>query len=291
MKRILSIAIILVVLFLLPNIGAGQDRYIRTGVGMCPNGTAYTPLCYASAGGGAANFLGQVFFNNNAVTGPPGLSTTDFRFQCKDSGGSDTCRVGMSGFGIASNPAYAARFARGTGASPTAAQATDVLASFEGWGYGATSFGAYPQGYLRFVATETWTDAAQGTEAHIATTKSTTLTVTDGLVIDNTQHVRLGNTTVPTIAGGACGAAANGAIVAGSNDHMFAITIGAAATTTCAVTFGNAYTTAPRGCVMVPMNAAAAAVTTLAYSSAPTVSGWTLTGSVLASTNWQVWCE
>ena len=289
MKKCIFLVLFLLLLFTVP--ASAQHAYIKSGVGLCPSGSAYTPLCYASAGGGNATWLGQVFFNNNAVVGPPGLSATDFRFQCKDSGGSDTCRIGMSGFGINSNPAFAARFARGTGASPSAAQSTDVLASFEGWGYGATGFNAAPKGWIRFIASEAWTDAAQGTEAHIGTTQNTTLTTTDGLVIDNTQHVRLGNTTVPTIAGGACGAGSNGAIVAGSNDHMFAITIGASATTTCAVTFGAAYTTAPRGCVMVPMNAAAAAVTTLAYSSAPTVSGWTLTGSVLASTNWQVWCE
>ena len=180
--------------------------------------------------------------------------------------------------------------ARGTAAAPTAAQLNDVLGSFESWGYGATAFGAAARGYEQVWAAENFTDTAQGTTWHVGTTKKTTIVTTDGLVMDDTQHLTIGNTTVPTIAGGACGTGSNGTIVAGSNDHAFTINIGAVATTACTVTFGNAYATAPRVCTFSPANAAAAAATTLAYSAAPSVSAWVLNGAVLASTNWVVHC-
>jgi hypothetical protein len=93
----------------------------------------------------------------------------------------------------------------------------------------------------------------------------------------------------PTIASGACGTGTNGTI-SGSNQSG-TITIGSATTSSCAVTFGSGPITAPNACLIFPGNAtAAAAGTTLAQAGAPSTTGWTFTGSALASTVYRYLC-
>jgi hypothetical protein len=110
-------------------------------------------------------------------------------------------------------------------------------------------------------------------------------------VFDTTQHFQPGNATAPTIASAACGALTNGAVVAGSNDQAMSITIGAAVTTSCAITFAGTWATAPRACMFTPANATAAAQgTTLAYVSSITATTLTITGAALANANYYIHC-
>ena len=96
---------------------------------------------------------------------------------------------------------------------------------------------------------------------------------------------------LPTIASGACGTTTNGAIVAGSTNQSGQITIGAAATTACTISFSATLPFAPKICVITPMNAAAAAQgTTIAYVDAPTTAGFVINGSALASANYGYIC-
>jgi hypothetical protein len=96
----------------------------------------------------------------------------------------------------------------------------------------------------------------------------------------------------PTIASGACGTGTNGTIA--GTDQTSVITIGAVATTACAVSFGGGvagtYPTAPKACLFAAGNAAAAASTVLPFISAISATGFTLSGSVLASTVFEVHC-
>ena len=109
--------------------------------------------------------------------------------------------------------------------------------------------------------------------------------------IDSNGNFRLLGAGVPTIVSGACGTGTNGAIVAGSNNNSGQVTIGASATTNCTITFGSGgYVTAPRTCVIDAGNAAAIAATALAYMSAVGTGTFVITGSVLASTNWNYIC-
>lgn len=95
----------------------------------------------------------------------------------------------------------------------------------------------------------------------------------------------------PSIASGACGAAANGSVVAGSTPGSGQINIGAAATTACAVTFNPPLPQAPRACTFSPANAGASnGGTTGAYVSAVSASGFTITGTALASANYSYHC-
>jgi hypothetical protein len=109
--------------------------------------------------------------------------------------------------------------------------------------------------------------------------------------IDYNQHTLMGGTVAPTIASGACGATTNGAVVAGSNDQAMNVTIGAAATTDCAITFAGTWETAPRACMLTPANAGAADwATTDAYVSAISATTLTITGTALANANYAIHC-
>ncbi len=94
---------------------------------------------------------------------------------------------------------------------------------------------------------------------------------------------------IPTIASDACGTGANGAVTAGSRVNAGQIVIGAQATTACTIVFATVLPAADF-CVISPANAAAAAITVLAYVSASTTAGFVITGSVLASTTWNYNC-
>lgn len=96
---------------------------------------------------------------------------------------------------------------------------------------------------------------------------------------------------LPTIASGACGTGTNGAVVSGSTNQTGNITIGASATTSCAVSFSATLGTAPNACLVFPTNAAAAATgTTVARVSSITTSQFVITGSALANANYAYHC-
>lgn len=94
----------------------------------------------------------------------------------------------------------------------------------------------------------------------------------------------------PTIASGACGTGTNGAVVVGSVDQSMKITIGAAATTTCTITFSATLSPVPKSCTFSPMNAAAIGATVLPFIAAPSATGVVFSGSLLANTNWSIQC-
>ena len=96
-------------------------------------------------------------------------------------------------------------------------------------------------------------------------------------------------TSAPTITSGTCGTGTNGS-VAGS-DQGGLITIGSATTTSCPVVFSATWPVAPKSCTFSPATSASAAVTVLAYISALGTGGFTLSGSVLASTSFYYQCR
>jgi hypothetical protein len=92
----------------------------------------------------------------------------------------------------------------------------------------------------------------------------------------------------PTIASGACGTGTNGTIA--GTDLSGKITIGAVATTDCAVTFGETFAAAPAACTFSPADSASAGVGVLPYISAIGTTGFTLSGTALASTSFYYVC-
>lgn len=92
----------------------------------------------------------------------------------------------------------------------------------------------------------------------------------------------------PTIASGACGTGTNGTI--SGDNQSGVITIGAIATTSCAISFSKTLTAAPKACLFSPGNATAAGATVLAHLDTFSATGFTLSGSVLASAKFNYHC-
>lgn len=99
--------------------------------------------------------------------------------------------VVLTGYGI-NQISFRSRRARGTSSSPTAAQTGDILASYGGLGYGATTFGALNDGMVRVVASENFTDTSHGT---YLTINSTPVTTTG--VVENARFASTGSTIGP----------------------------------------------------------------------------------------------
>ena len=115
---------------------------------------------------------------------------------------------------------------------------------------------------------------ALGTAAFVATgTSGATIPLLNGVntwsgATNTFSGMIVSSAGLPTIASGACGATTNGAVVAGSTNQTGSITIGAAGTSTCTVSFSATLGAAPKACIIQPANSAAAAVgTTAAYIS------------------------
>jgi len=93
----------------------------------------------------------------------------------------------------------------------------------------------------------------------------------------------------PSIASNACGSSTQGTI--SGTDQSMLVTVGTASVTSCTVTFGAAFTAAPR-CTFSPANATAAAQgTTLAYLPAPSTTTLTIDGAALAGAAYEVLCQ
>ena len=108
-------------------------------------------------------------------------------------------------------------------------------------------------------------------------------------LVDANQHWRVGANT-PTITSGNCGATTNGTLASGSTDQSGEVVIGSATTSTCTVTFGLAYTTAPRAVILQAANAGAATAVSGEYISSIGTSTFVITGT-LASTSWYYWVQ
>ncbi len=130
-----------------------------------------------------------------------------------------------------------------------------------------------------------WFTAPSGTAAANAT-------VTQRLSLNATSltaafHIASGGT-VPTVASNDCGSATQGTVTAGGNDNAFKVTVGTAAVTQCDITFGTAWTAAPKSCVIGNANATAAATT--AYVGSISTTQVSIRGVALASAAYYVQC-
>lgn len=107
-------------------------------------------------------------------------------------------------------------------------------------------------------------------------------------IISTARHFSPSTSNTPTISSGACGATTNGTI--SGTDQAGLITIGSATTSACAVTFGSStWASGPNSCVITPSTSSSASA--LAYVSALSASGFTVSGTVLASTSFYYNCQ
>lgn len=89
-------------------------------------------------------------------------------------------RVAAEAYGAVSTnyPAFIGRRARGTAQTPAAVQNGDIILRLGGNGYGATKFSQFADARIEFVATQTHTDSAKGTQIQFWTTSSGSNTAT-----------------------------------------------------------------------------------------------------------------
>src|SRR3989338_4202773 len=105
----------------------------------------------------------------------------------------DSANAGNAG------PIVIGRKARGSISSPTAVTADDALLVLSGLGYGATGYSSGGRANIRLVATETWTDTAQGTYASFYTTPTGTATAAEVMRINGAGNVGIGITNPSTL--------------------------------------------------------------------------------------------
>jgi hypothetical protein len=122
--------------------------------------------------------------------------------------------------------AFIGRHARGSQASPTATQLGDNIASYGGRGYGATAFAGTSRANFRIIASENWTDTAQGTYFTYTTTATGTTTTTEKMRLTDAGNLGIGTTApidkldvLTTIWGRSSGTTSAGVVGAAANNY------------------------------------------------------------------------
>lgn len=133
--------------------GGGVNITAANGVGTNQNGGTVTLTAGTATGSGTAGVIAL-------MGGNVGVGTTSPVAKLNISGAG--AQVYDDSFGTSNNPGFIGRFARGTQASPTAAQANDTLNFIGARGYGATVMGGNSSASIGFYAAENFTDTALG---------------------------------------------------------------------------------------------------------------------------------
>jgi hypothetical protein len=109
----------------------------------------------------------------------------------------DPAAIAIDGYGTVGIN-FIGRRAEGTLAAPSGLLAGDNIMTMQGRGYGATGFSQYSRAFMKFFASQPWTDVAQGTYITLATTLNNTApagSATERMRIDNAGNVGIGTTT------------------------------------------------------------------------------------------------
>lgn len=88
-------------------------------------------------------------------------------------------------------PGLRTRRANVTSSAESAIQNNDVISTWDVYGFGATGMSSGARAQIRVVATQTWTDTAQGSKIILATTANGGTTLTDRLAIDQDGTVAI----------------------------------------------------------------------------------------------------
>lgn len=119
--------------------------------------------------------LPVLFVGSASLGGTPGTPYNCMNSQWVPTGNIVASNVGTSPLFIAdvigsATPALVTRRANGTQASPSAIQSGDILGVFGGRGYMATGYTPVSRADVQFIATENWSDSANGARIVFATT-------------------------------------------------------------------------------------------------------------------------
>lgn len=142
----------------------------------------------------AANvFTVAQIVNQNTAAAPAGVTGYGMQVVAADG---VVARYEADSFAAIS--AFTARRANGTNASKSALASGDQIGGFNFYGYGTSAYSGV-QGSVQGFATQTWTNANQGTKIVIATTPNNSTTLTSAVTFDQDQSLTVvGNVTAPS---------------------------------------------------------------------------------------------
>lgn len=140
-------------------------------------------------GVGTASPLTQLHVNANSTPANVTSTTALVHLSGADNG---TSLINIDGYG--SIPSIVGRRANGTAASKSALTANQNLLILDAGGYGATGYSSSTRAGYRLLASENWTDSAQGTYATINLTPNGSTTIAEVLRVDNAGNVGIGAT-------------------------------------------------------------------------------------------------
>jgi hypothetical protein len=104
-------------------------------------------------------------------------------------------RILLSGYGTGSTIGTRGRFARGSLATPAAAQSGDILNFWSAQGYGSSSFPASSTGAINAVANETFTNASNATYLQFMVTPTGSVTLAEAMRINSTGNILMDTVT------------------------------------------------------------------------------------------------
>jgi len=128
--------------------------------------------------------------NSSAISAPT-ITGTALRINGADN---EIVRYGITSYGVGGTNGFSGRSGRGTGATPTASQAGDNLTQFDGYGRGATGWSTTPRAKMNIVATENYTDTAQGSRISFWTTPNGSLISSERVTVSSAGYVGIGTT-------------------------------------------------------------------------------------------------
>ncbi|GEO98314.1 DUF2793 domain-containing protein [Methylobacterium haplocladii] len=156
-----------------------------------PDGAAFfTPLTASAATGRLTlgRIAGPLEISANAGALPDSLSQTVLRVSGADG---LQARLVFDGFGSNTPGNFIFRAAAGTAAMPTALQTGATIGQFSAFGYGATAYGGAARAQVAFVATEAWTDSAQGARVVFRTTPTGAAGIVEVFSAESNGSIRL----------------------------------------------------------------------------------------------------
>lgn len=156
---------------------------------------------YGLTNNGNATTTGRLYVGpSNIATGVNGPLSSgpgfgNLTMACNGCGGTGGNILSIANFGSAVGAGINTFSARGTAASPSATQASDVLYFMGGRGFGTTAWDAGSKAAIQFVASQAHTDTANGTYITLETTPNNSTTRAEHLRVDQSGFIGIGTTT------------------------------------------------------------------------------------------------
>ena len=161
------------------------------------------PIGGTTPAAGAFTSLSSSLNSSSAPSLSGALANPTARFIGADA---TTARAISQGAGSTTPGGFSTVSSRGTLASPTATQSGDAIGYYVSFGYGATGYSSSNRGGMQIVATENWTDNAQGAKVDFYATQNGQISPsaaaslsTSGLSVVGYIAPKLGTTTYASL--------------------------------------------------------------------------------------------